>query len=180
MARHGHHHHRFLTMFPILIQRSICALLNAHSFFSGSPAIPCIPRSSGDLLSTVNQAISTIGACLVVGPADGSFVRKETASATINGLYTLTAIESVEINRSNAGTRQVAEAISWAASCVLINQILRHPETGADLTGGPVILEGFADAEVTTKEHGMRLISELTIRVIGGSPAAESTRLTRL
>lgn len=166
-------------MFPILIQRSICALINAHSFFSGSPAIQCIPRSSGDILSAVTQALSTIGACLVVGPADGSFVRKETAAATINGLYTLTAIESVEVNRSPGGSRQVAEAIAWAAACVLANQILRHPVTGEDLTGGPVILEGFADAEVTTKEHGTRLICELTIRCIGGSPAAESFRLSR-
>lgn len=166
-------------MWPALIQKAICNLLGADSYFAGSPRIPVIPRAHGDLINEVAHALATLGVCVVVGPGDGRFIRNETTAAVLDGNYTLTVFENVAVNRSNSGTGQVAECVAWAAAVLLSGIIPKHPDTGADLAGGPFVLQGIADAEVTTEKEGTRLICELTVRISGGAPASERGRLTR-
>lgn len=129
------------------LQLSIVKHLAGDAFFNGTPPIGVIATcglkdatGGSDPETAMRDAIQKSGVGVVVIPGRGKFIRHGTLHPSVDLSFTIRVFENRGINLTRGGTCITAEDIAFAAARLLWNHGPKHPDTGAPMTGGPLVL----------------------------------------
>ncbi len=138
-------------MFLTEVQQSVTRYLSAHEFFAGTDgerAISVISANDKSLITKAEQAILSMGLCVIVAPLGGDYAAHSADCLYFEpARFTCRIRENQQTNRGSSGTKQPADYVAEVCAMLLKNYRPTGPDGTTFLTGSGILCNGIAPGE---------------------------------